>query len=320
MNHNPKTEIKTYAPVAIPTLCRYDHFRACLESLMQCTGADKTDVIVALDYPLKKSHEDGWRKIDSYLKSIADTHGFRKLTVLRRDRNYGFGFNGNLKTLMREVFATYDRVIMSEDDNIFSKAFLDFMNRGLEKFKDDPKVFAVCGYRHLYDVEFRDNNFYMQNVDFSAWGVGMWKDRFETSNNNNTTSYWRKKGLSPRSWVRISRNGWNRLLTFIKSMRRVYALIDNTYSVYIGVNGQDVVMPRISMVRNMGWDGSGEHCDEGSDSLARQHSTQELYPGSEFEFVGSGRECYKQNHKVYVSQSYARMGAGRFFKSLLGIK
>ena len=32
-----------YAPVVIPTLCRYEHFKACLESLSLCTGAENTD-------------------------------------------------------------------------------------------------------------------------------------------------------------------------------------------------------------------------------------------------------------------------------------
>lgn len=39
-------EIKQYAPVVIPTLNRYDHFKACLESLEKC----KTDVYVVLDF------------------------------------------------------------------------------------------------------------------------------------------------------------------------------------------------------------------------------------------------------------------------------
>lgn len=34
-------EIKQYAPVVIPTLNRYDHFKACLESLEKCRGVDK---------------------------------------------------------------------------------------------------------------------------------------------------------------------------------------------------------------------------------------------------------------------------------------
>ena len=61
-------EEKKYAPVYIPTLNRYEHFKRCLESLERCTDADKTDVYVGLDYPPSEKYVAGWKKIDEYLK------------------------------------------------------------------------------------------------------------------------------------------------------------------------------------------------------------------------------------------------------------
>lgn len=60
-------EIKNYAPVIIPTLCRDVHFKRCLESLEKCTAAEYTDVYVGLDYPAIEKHVEGWKKIDGYL-------------------------------------------------------------------------------------------------------------------------------------------------------------------------------------------------------------------------------------------------------------
>ena len=71
----------------------------------------------------------------------------------------------------------YDRWIFSEDDNVFSPNFLVYINKGLEKFKNDKSVFAFNGYRHFYNVKFKENTFFRQNIDFSAWGYGIWKDR-----------------------------------------------------------------------------------------------------------------------------------------------
>ena len=50
-----------FAPVIIPTLNRYEHFRKCLESLEACTGAEKTDVYVALDFPPSEKYVEGWK-------------------------------------------------------------------------------------------------------------------------------------------------------------------------------------------------------------------------------------------------------------------
>ena len=57
-----------YAPIIIPTLCRVDTFIPCIDSLSRCVAADKTDVYVALDYPLKESHWDGYIKILNYIE------------------------------------------------------------------------------------------------------------------------------------------------------------------------------------------------------------------------------------------------------------
>ena len=61
-------EIKTYAPVLIPTLNRYEHFKRCLESLEKCTGAEHTEIFVALDYPPSEKYKEGWSKICKYLE------------------------------------------------------------------------------------------------------------------------------------------------------------------------------------------------------------------------------------------------------------
>lgn len=52
-----------YAPVLIPTLCRSDHFIRCLESLKKNTWAKYTEVYIAVDYPAKESHWDGYSSL-----------------------------------------------------------------------------------------------------------------------------------------------------------------------------------------------------------------------------------------------------------------
>lgn len=49
-----------YAPIIIPTLNRNEHFRKCLESLEKCSGAENSEVFVALDFPPSDKYIDGW--------------------------------------------------------------------------------------------------------------------------------------------------------------------------------------------------------------------------------------------------------------------
>ena len=102
-------EISQFAPVLIPTLNRYDHFRRCVESLSKCTHADKTDLHIALDYPANDSHWDGYNKIKEYLNEVS---GFKSVNIIQRDQNYGS--IQNIKDAREQVFQRYDRIILSE--------------------------------------------------------------------------------------------------------------------------------------------------------------------------------------------------------------
>ncbi len=314
MNENKKlNKPLSFAPVIIPTLCRYDHLKKCVESLMKCTWAEETEVYIGLDYPLKESHWEGYKKIEQYLNSLKKTHLFKTLHVVIRSTNLGIGPNGNSENLRDIAFKNHDKLIFTEDDNIFSPSFLVFINEGLEKFRDDSSVFAINGYRHFYDVKFMNNNFYRQNVDFSAWGYGIWRDRYYKLKEASNSKYWRLKAINPLNWFRIYKNGWNRVLGFISLVYKTKVLFDNEKSVYIAINNMDVIMPKESMVRNLGWDGSGEHCKTVDKNLIVSHITQPIYTHTTFDYKGNGKEYYKENKKIYVNQSYGRIS----FKDLL---
>ena len=75
------------APVLIPTLCRYEHFKECIESLKKNSYAQYTDIFIALDYPLKDAHKSGYEKICEYLKN--DFSEFKSFNVEKRKYNYG---------------------------------------------------------------------------------------------------------------------------------------------------------------------------------------------------------------------------------------
>ena len=105
--------------------------------------------------------------------------------------------------MIKYVSTYYDRWIFSEDDNVFSPNFLVYINKGLEKFKNDKSVFAINGYRHFYNVKFKENTFFRQNIDFSAWGYGIWKDRYEQMTHNMTREYLRKCLYSFQKWKKV---------------------------------------------------------------------------------------------------------------------
>jgi len=98
--------MNNYAPVVIPTLNRHTHFKCCVESLATCTNADRTDLFIFLDYPLKDVHWEGYELIKAYLPNIK---GFKTVNIIEREKNYG-AINNFFKSL-EFIFNKYDRLI-----------------------------------------------------------------------------------------------------------------------------------------------------------------------------------------------------------------
>lgn len=268
----------TCAPISITTLCRYEHFRRCVESLSRCTHADTSHLYIGLDFPLHKSHETGYRLICDYLPQIS---GFGEVTVLRRETNYGA--SKNARDLTELIYSTNDCLIRTEDDNEFSVNFLDYMNKCLEKFKNEHRVLAICGHARMVTIPSSYQANYYYGRGFSAWGYGTWKDR-------------RGKGVySPEDLkAYIGQPELLRKLKYhhpeffrvvirsIESKRIIYG--DGARVLNMIRNEQFCVFPTISKVRNHGHDGTGIHGGKIKNSPFKR---VKLDTDPSFEFLGT---------------------------------
>ena len=269
-----------YAPVIIPTLCRFDHFRECMESLSGNTWAKNTEIYIGLDYPSKEEHREGYEKICMYLEKTS--FPFLKVNVLKRESNYGVSRNvEDLRSVVREK---YDRFIFTEDDNVFSDRFLEYIDTMLERIKDRDDVFGVCGYSYpinynvdeLDDVTDGQNSGYsfMVKTAFPAWGYGTFfdkRDKFLSEYTHEFLVCSIKNGVNGELIKKLGKiyTGWyvnracDKNITYNDIDIQLYETITNKMS----------IMPHKSLVRNMGWDGSGINCQTGRYDF----SSQELY-------------------------------------------
>jgi len=265
--------MNNYAPVLIITLNRYDHLKKCVESLSACTYADSTDLYIAVDYPTKESHWEGYNNINNYL---AEIKGFKSVFVIKRKENFG-PVRNHLEAQSR-IFEEFDRIIFSEDDNVFSPNFLDFVNKGLNKYKDDSSIFSISGYNYPISIpESYNQNVYLW-TGFSAWGVGLWRDKWSKIDWNEDTAL--KK-------VRKFLNNYNQVIRFdMIANNYVPALIkmielntlhgDGYICMMLFANNMYSIFPTVSRVRNLGHDGTGMNCHEIIDDI---YKDQELYSG-----------------------------------------
>ena len=250
------------------TLCRYEHFKRCLESLERCTGAEYTDVYVALDYPANESHIEGWKKIDAFLKEKEQKNGFKTLNVRRRDHNCGVGKPGsNGSLLYQEIKTITDKFISFEDDNEFAPCFLEYINKGLEKYQDDERVISICGYTP-FEYKGPENVYFARQE--SAWGHGVWIRKKEKIDKLADLNVIHNLLLDSKSVMKIYRfrpTLLNRMLNQ-EILGEVHGDVCNVC--YCVLYDSYSLFPSKSLVRNWGNDGSGVHCKNVNEAIAKK--------------------------------------------------
>lgn len=264
------------APIIIPTLCRYEHLKRCIESLQKNELALQTELFIGLDYPAKEAHWPGYKKIKEYIEHGIE--GFYKVTVIVHAENKGA--DQNIDILRQRVYEEYDQYIFTEDDNEFSPNFLKYMNKYLEEFSDDDTVQAVTGY--AYPVHYpRKDKVYFQNVYFAAYGYGTWKKKEEVMFSEMTFENYNKLLQDKNFMKALSRKSRNQFCNFVKGMlgygfdviadgkiRR----IDINFGVWMFFRNKSMIFPTTSMVRNWGFDGSGINCDVLETNMSREEN------------------------------------------------
>ena len=251
-----------YAPVLIIVLNRDECLKRLLDSLKNNAYAQMTDIYIGLDYPKKESHWEGYRRVCNYVDG--DFSCFNSFTVLKRDKNYGQ--RRNIQDLIATVQKKYDRWITIGDDQECSPNFLEYMDKMLELYENDPKIYAVAGYSYPIQWKVAEGcNYVKQNFTANDWGIGYWREKY-----NDSLKYLKSYGLQKdfakiyskfeylTDWAISDFSGVARGITPIKSFW--LGVYDISLRIYIVAKDMYIIMPTVSKTRNLGFDGNGQNC------------------------------------------------------------
>jgi hypothetical protein len=310
---------KTFAPVLIPTLCRFSHLKRCIESLLSNTIAKQTPLYIALDYPFKESHWEGYYLILNFISNLS---GFSEVEIIRRDSNYGPG--KNILEALDIVFCKSNTVILSEDDNEFSPNFLSYINKGLDIFENKKEVFAICGYN--YPIKIQGDRGYYFTKAFSAWGYGIWKDRKLEYLKKRNIRYIKSVLNNFKNIQNINKYADHYLPHALHMVESGSLTGDTIISLDLILQNKFCVFPTVSKVRNHGYDGSGIHC--GVDTAFAYQNIDDSYFFDFFEtnifekkeINNKIKEYFKisisSKIKIYLKYILYRMGCLKFVLSL----
>lgn len=253
-----------YAPIVIPTLNRIEHLKRCIISLQKNAWAKHTPLVISVDYPPTEKYQSGYREICEYLRDGVE--GFASVEIIYQEEN--LGAYENAEYLRRYIGAVCDRYIFMEDDNELAPNFIEYIDKGLEIFKDDMDIIAICASGVSEKAAEEYNVVLSQN--FAAYGYGTWIEKENIYYEKIERKYIEDIAGNTKLMLKLA-CAQPRFIFALQSAilkkEKIYQLsndvvpvIDQTIILYMFSEQKYVLAPCVNKVRNWGYDGSGENC------------------------------------------------------------
>jgi len=161
------------SPIALFAYNRPDKLRIAIESLANNELSEVSDLYVFVDGP--KSTEDTFL-IQDVIGTIQDINGFKSINLHTSETNLGLA--NSIRKGIDFVLSLAPTVVVIEDDLIMAPSFLQYVNEGLNRFKDDNRVASIQGYQYPI-VPPLQKAVALRGAD--CWGWATWKNRWQSS-------------------------------------------------------------------------------------------------------------------------------------------
>lgn len=239
------------SPILLFVYNRPDHTILTINSLLRNRLSNLSDLIIFSDGP--KTLND-IKKVEEVRKIIHEIKGFNSLTIIKRKKNIGLAdsiIDGVTKTIKK-----YKRVIVLEDDLVTSPHFLSYMNDSLEAYSNDHKVGCIHGY--VYPLDNINSDFFIKGAD--CWGWATWERSWDIFEKDG------KKLLKTLKERKLIKDEFNVKCGYVKMLKNQIKNKNNSWAVrwYFSayLNNLFCLYPKSSFIKNIGFDGSGTHCNE----------------------------------------------------------
>lgn len=239
------------APIALFVYKRPDHARRAIGSLQSCDGFASSPIHVFADGPKNDAEIPA---VEATRAAAHDLLG-RDAVFVEQVRNRGLA--NSIIAGTTELCDRFGRVIVVEDDLVVARSFLRFLNEGLERYCDEPRVMQISG--HMFDVPSLAHQREAVLLPMTtSWGWATWKRAWALF--DPSAAGWRERlsdAAEARRFNLDGRHDYARMLT-----RQMAGAIDSWairwyYTVF--ARGGLVLYPPRTLVSNSGFDGTGTH-------------------------------------------------------------
>jgi hypothetical protein len=283
--------LNNLAPIGISTYSRINHLKRTVNALKNNKLAEKSVLYIFSDAP-KEGDEKKVGKVREYIKKI---DGFKEVNIVERETNNRI-FNN--RDGMKLMLNKYGKMIFMEEDIVTAPGFLIYMNKALNYYFENKKIFSIGGFS---PVNHNINSDVYFSPRFMGWGFAIWQDRFSMLEELPLFNIIKQdKDLINK----LKDMGDDMLSMIIKEANSDIDALDIKACYLSAKNDMLNVLPSKTLVKNTGLDGSGEHC--GNKNI---YINQTLSKKIEFDFKEpfiSEKIIHKNNQK-YKNNLYKKI-------------
>lgn len=271
------------APIVLFVYNRPWHTRKTLESLEANDLSKESELFIYADGPKENATSEQLEKIKETRSLIREKNWCGKINIIEREKNMGLA--NSVITGVSEIINKFGKVIVLEDDLLLSKNFLRYMNDALNLYEKNDKVMQVSGYMFPVEISVKEDAFFLPFT--TSWGWGTWKrvwDKFDETGGG--FEILKKDRDLRRKFNLDSSYPYFKMLKFQQKGKVDSWAIRFYLSVFLK-NGL-TLYPKKTLVNNIGFDGSGVHCESSVNQSVIDYSF----------IVNSFPDSFKVNEKI----------------------
>ncbi len=290
------------APVILFAYNRPWHTKQTLDALANNALADESKLYIFCDGAKDDASKETLSQIEETRKFVKEENRFKEVIVIEQKANKGLA--NSIIDGVTEIVNKYGTVIVLEDDIVTSPGFLKYMNDALRVYENIENVMHISGYMFPLKTQLPETFFIKPT---SCWGWATWNRA------------WRhfEKNTAKQMQLIEERNGWKEFTidySFPSYKEQIIANKNgdlNSWAIFwyasVFLKGGTSLHPYPSLVQNIGFDGTGQNCDDtiNSTNLYRwERLAQEITVIKKFNFTN--RKGYNQLKQFFNDVSSQR--------------
>lgn len=245
------------APIILFVYNRLDHTRKTVEALQKNELASESILYVFADGVKENANPEQIRKVQGVREYVRGITGFKDIIIEEAKVNKGLA--DSIVEGVTRIVNQFGKVIVLEDDIVTSPGFLRYMNDALSLYENEPRVMHIAGYLYPLKKDNLPETFFYPAA--SCWGWSTWKRAWSFFNSNASVLYEQLEKEKKMDIFNINKihDFQNQLLANIDGSLHTWFI--KWHASVVLANGF-CLYPHKSLVQNVGFDNSGEHCGE----------------------------------------------------------